>query len=215
MRNPTAIKVLLVDDHRFMLWGLAKLLESAQPQMEVIGVTTSPREALEAARAQRPDVVLLDLDLDGRSGVDLIPELARHAAVLIFTGLRDIAVQQRAVLAGARGVLLKSEPGSVILKAIEHVYAGSRWLDRVLMDRLLYGLSCASPDVSKSNLTTAERKVVAAVVQNKGLPNKVIAANLKISEHTLRNHLSAIYGKVGVNRRIDLVFHAMEHGIAG
>jgi DNA-binding NarL/FixJ family response regulator len=210
------IKVLLVDDHRVLLWGLSKLIETARPQIELADLATCKSEALAAMQKHQPDVVLLDLDLGGESGLDLIPQLAGQAAVIILTGLRDSASRERAVVAGARGVVHKSEPAAVILKAIVHVHAGEPWLDRGTMGRLLQTMSSTrqqgtQAESLQSSLTPAERKVVAAVVRHKSAPNKVVAAGLHISEHTLRNHLSSIYGKLGVKGRVDLVLHAMEH----
>ncbi|HEU4351103.1 MAG TPA: response regulator transcription factor [Burkholderiales bacterium] len=212
------IRVLLVDDHRCVLWGLAKLIESARPQLELVDIATCHREALAAMQKHRPHVVLLDLDLGGESGFDLVPQLASEAAVLILTGLRDPAVQERAVVAGARGVIYKTEPAELILKAIERVHAGEPWLDRSAMGRVLQTLSRRQGRPSEppphATLTAAERKVVAAVVRQRSAPNKVIADALHLSEHTLRNHLSSIYGKLGINKRVELVLHAMEHRLA-
>jgi DNA-binding NarL/FixJ family response regulator len=135
--------------------------------------------------------------------------------VLILTGLSEGEAKERAFLAGARGFIHKSEPAEVILKAIECVHAGEVWLDRAAMAGVLRTLSrqrgSESQQGTYSTLTAAERKVVAAVVRQKSAPNKVIAAALNISEHTLRNHLSTIYGKLGLSKRLDLVLHAMEH----
>ena len=209
------IGVLVVDHHRCLLWGLARLIESARPRLELAGLATCHSEALSAMEKHRPDVVLLDLDLGSESGFDLLPHLARQAAVLILTGLRDPDAQERAVLAGARGFIHKSEPAEVILKAIERVHLGEVWLNRSAMGKVLHALSRRRDGENEqpaySALTRAERKVVAAVVRQKTAPNKVIAAALNISEHTLRNHLSAIYGKLGISKRLDLVLHAMEH----
>ncbi|HSF46954.1 MAG TPA: response regulator transcription factor, partial [Burkholderiales bacterium] len=209
------IGVLLVDHHRCLLWGLAKLIESARPRLELAGLATCHSEALAAMETRRPHVVLLDVDLGSESGFDLLPQLASQAAVLVLTGLRDPGAQERAVLAGARGFIHKSEPAEMILKAIEHVHDGEVWLNRSAMGRVLQTLSRRRNNASEqrpySSLTPAERKVVAAVVRQKGAPNKLIAAALNISEHTLRNRLSAIYAKLGISRRIDLILHAMEH----
>jgi two-component system nitrate/nitrite response regulator NarL len=140
---------------------------------------------------------------------------------LLLAGIDDlvpIRTRERAVLAGARGVIHKSEPAEVILKAIERVHAGEPWLDRAAMGRVLQTFSRQqgrqNEQPPQASLTAAERKVVATVVRQKSAPNKVIAAALHLSEHTLRNHLSSIYGKRGINRRVDLVLHAMEHGLA-
>jgi DNA-binding NarL/FixJ family response regulator len=159
----------------------------------------------------RPDVVLLDLDLGKENGLALVPQLAASAAVLILTGLREEGLAEKAILAGARGVVHKAEPAEVVLKAIVRVHAGEPWVDRGTMGRLLTTVSRARQAPVESDLTAAERKVVAAIVQNKSAPNKAIAARMRISEHTLRNHLTSIYDKLGIRGRVALVLHAMEH----
>jgi two-component system nitrate/nitrite response regulator NarL len=212
------IRVLLVDHHRCVLWGLAKLIESARPQLELAGVATCHSEALAAMEKHRPHVVLLDLDLGNENGVDLLPHLTSQAAVLILTGLRDPAVLECAVTAGARGVMDKSEPAEVVLRAIDRVHGGELWLDRATTSRVMQTLrrrqGSESEQPAHSRLTAAERKVIAAVVRQRSAPNKIIAAALSISEHTLRNHLSRIYGKLGIKKRVELVFHAIEHRLA-
>jgi two-component system, NarL family, nitrate/nitrite response regulator NarL len=208
------ISVLLVDDHRSVLWGLGKLIESASPQMKLADSVTCPRDAVTAMKQHAPDVVLLDLDLGEESGLELVPQICGDAQVLILTGSRDTESHQRAMLAGARGVLHKTEPAEVILKAIARVHAGEPWLDRGSLGKLLDAFSRRSMDPeipAHSTLTAAERKVVGAVVRHKGLPNKVVAASLHLSEHTLRNHLASIYSKLGIHRRIDLVLYGVEH----
>jgi two-component system, NarL family, nitrate/nitrite response regulator NarL len=212
------IRVLLVDHHRCVLWGLAKLIESARPELELADMATCHSEALAAMEKHRPHVVLLDLELGTESGFDLLPHLTSQAAVLILTGVRDSAAHERAVVAGARGVIHKSEPAEMILKAVARVHAGEPWLDRAVIGRVLQTLSrrqrAQSEQQAHANLTAAERKVVAAVVRQKSAPNKVIAEALHLSEHTLRNHLSSIYGKLGISKRIELVLHTMEHPLA-
>ena len=214
MSSTAAISVLLVDDHRSLLWGLGRLIETAGPQMRVADSVTCARDALAAVKKHAPDVVLLDLDLGEESGLDLISQVCGDAQVLIFTGSRDVGMHQRAMLAGARGILHKAERAEVILKAIARVHAGEPWLDRGSLGKLLdvLGRQAADADTpAHSTLTAAERKVVAAVVRHKGSPNKVIAASLHLSEHTLRNHLASIYSKLGIHRRVDLVLYGIEH----
>jgi two-component system, NarL family, nitrate/nitrite response regulator NarL len=209
------ICVLLVDDHRSVLWGLGKLIESASPQMKLAGSATCQRDALAAVKKQAPDIVLLDLDLGEESGLDLVSKLCGASRVLILTGSPDAEAHQRAMLAGARGILHKTEPSEVILKAIARVYAGELWLDRGSLGKLLGALSRRAAETIQSpphfTLTAAERKVVAAVMRYRGSPNKVVAAFLHLSEHTLRNHLASIYGKLGIHRRVDLVLYGIEH----
>jgi DNA-binding NarL/FixJ family response regulator len=121
------------------------------------------------------------------------------------------------MLAGASGFLSKTEPAEVILRAIECVYQGEIWLDRRMTAKVMASMHSRGNDESVANsqieLTSAERKVVVAVTKYKGLPNKAIANLLHISPHTLRNHLATIYEKLGVHRRVDLVFYALDNGL--
>ncbi|HEU4924476.1 MAG TPA: response regulator transcription factor [Burkholderiales bacterium] len=215
MTGAQPIHVLLVDDHRSVLWGLGKLIWSASPQMKLAGSVTCQRDALAAVKKYAPDIVLLDLDLGEESGVDLVSKLCGASRVLILTGSQDAEAHQRAMLAGARGILHKAEPAEVILKAIARVHAGELWLDRGSLGKLLSALSRRAAETEESpahsTLTAAERKVVAAVMRYKGSPNKVVAAFLHLSEHTLRNHLASIYSKLGIHRRVDLVLYGIEH----
>ena len=215
MTGAPPIRVLLVDDHRSVLWGLGKLIESASPQMKLTGSVTCERDALAAVKKQAPDIVLLDLDLGQESGLDVVSKICRDTRVLILTGSRDAAVHDRAILAGAWGILHKADPAQVILKAIARVNAGELWLDRSSLGRLLGTLSRRAAETEESptrfTLTVAERKVVAAVMRYRGSPNKVVAAFLHLSEHTLRNHLASIYTKLGIHRRVDLVLYGIEH----
>jgi two-component system, NarL family, nitrate/nitrite response regulator NarL len=210
------IRVMLVDDHQSMLWGLRKLIESDAPRMQVVYAASSRAEALAGVREHNPDVVLLDLDLGQDSGLDVLDELAANdgAKFIVLTGARDAAAREHAVRAGARGLIHKSEPAEVILRAIASVHAGDLWFDRATLASL-YTAFCGSrsggASRSASNaLTPAERRVIAAVVRHKSAPNKVIADELCISTHTLRNHLASIYDKLGLHRRLDLVLYTLE-----
>jgi DNA-binding NarL/FixJ family response regulator len=207
------IRVLVVDDHRSVLWGLARLVESAEPQVELAGIAACHREALDGVEKHCPDVVLLDVDLGEESGLALLPQIAAKAAVLVLTGLREEGLAEKAILAGARGVVHKTEPAEVVLKAILRVHAGEPWIDRGTMGKLLTTVSRARQPAPGASLTAAERKVVAAIAQHKSAPNKAIAARMHISEHTLRNHLTSIYDKLGVRSRVDLVLLAMERNL--
>ena len=148
----------------------------------------------------------------------MLPHLSSEAAVIILTASRDGELHQRAMLAGARGVIHKAEPAEVILKAIARVHAGEPWLDRASLGRLLNAFATANGwaekpprGVGASKLTASERRVIAAMVRHKSSPSKVVAATLHISEHTLRNHLASIYSKLGIHRRVDLVLYGIEH----
>jgi DNA-binding NarL/FixJ family response regulator len=139
----STIRVLLVDDHRTVLWGLEKLIESESPAMVVAGKATSGAEAIEMASQARPDVIVLDSELGEHSGIDAIPQLLErsNAKVLLLTEQRNAQLHDRAVLAGARGIVYKEEPAETIVRAIEKVHKGEVWLDRMTTGRILDELS--------------------------------------------------------------------------
>ena len=113
------IRVLLVDDHDQVLWGLSKLIEGEKPRMTVVGTARTIAQAL-AALHKQPDVVVLDLFLGDESSLDHLPALgASGAAILVLTGARDTELHRRVMEGGARSVVLKDEPGEVLLHEIE------------------------------------------------------------------------------------------------
>jgi two-component system, NarL family, nitrate/nitrite response regulator NarL len=216
MAASSPIRVLLVDDHRTVLWGLAKLIQSAAPTLELADAVTTGKQALDALAKHRPNVVLLDLDLEDEDGLELLPLLRDQAAVIVLTALRNGSLPEKLVLQGARGVIHKSEPAETVLKAIVRVHSGETWIDRGTIGRLLNALSeprlaPSSSTSSYESLSPAERKILTAVVRQKEAPNKVIAVSLHLSENTLRNHLSSIYSKLGIHRRMELVSYADRH----
>jgi DNA-binding NarL/FixJ family response regulator len=223
---PTAapIRVFLIDDHRTILWGLEKLIESGNPGMRVVGTATSYTAAAKLLEQATPDVIVLDLDLGQESGLDAIPKLLAtcKAKILVLTGLRDESVRHDAVLAGARGVVEKEARAETILSAITKVHEGEIWLDRAATGRLLVEVSrknaardAPNPEQQKiSALTVREREIIALTASNAGATARTIAEKLHISEHTLRNHLTSIYEKLGVANRLELFAFAQQHKLA-
>ena len=218
----TAIRVLLVDDHPTMLWGLQKLIESEAPRMEMVGVARNCDDAMAQAAQLTPDVVLLDIDLGGSNSLGIIPGLMANSAtrVLILSGTADQTLLDQAVRSGARGILHKSAAPADVLKAIEKVNKGELWLDHVALGRVLGHFlnpsAPAKPDPDanrRASLTAKERKVIQAVVEGNGALNKTIAQQLFISEYTLRNHLTSIYQKLQVANRLELYVYAVRHGL--
>jgi DNA-binding NarL/FixJ family response regulator len=214
------IRVLLVDDHRTVLWGLERLIASERPRMETVGKVVNASEAVACARQLRPDVVLLDLDLGAESGIDAIRDLAAtDAKVLVLTGIRDPELRDKAMLSGAKGVIGKEQQPEDILKAISKVYAGEIWLDRVSAGRVLKLAQRgekphADGEMRKiASLTAREAGIVRTVVEQVGAPTKKIADILHISDRTLRNHLTSIYEKLGLANRLELFVYANKHGL--
>ena len=211
------IRVLLADDHQTVLWGLEQLILSAAPRMAVVGQAISRATLFELLNQTTPDLVLLDLDLDGSCALGFIPDLINlnQAMILVLTGSTDANSHQQAVIRGARGVVSKLEPAAVLLTAIEKVFTGEIWLDRLSLSRVLDAVSTGARPDSHSlrfdSLTARERQIVCSVVTEKGARNKVIADKLHMSEHTLRNRLTTIYNKLEVDGRLALYLYATTH----
>lgn len=221
--QPTGrIRVMLVDRHRIVLWGLQQLIEAKKPGMEVVASAVDCASAIELAAKALPDVVVLDADLLSADCPTDIPTLmnGRHARVLVFSGVQDSLVLETAILRGACGIVHKSESPEILLKAIAKVHEGQLWLDRATTGRIFVELSRqksrASTDPVKrklDSLTEREHDVVRTLVTQPGADNKKLAKNLHIGEHTLRNHLSRIYDKLGVPNRVELYILAQRHGV--
>ena len=218
--NGAAIRVLLVDDHQTVLWGLQQLIAGRHPEMAVAGTGSTAEDAIRLARALQPDVILLDMDLGDTDGAQLIPELQACCAakVLILTGVRDDERIDDAVLKGAHGVVRKEAAADVVLKAIGSVHRGELWLDRATTARVFQHQRQREQrqEVQKNMmaaLTSKEREIVHKVVEHSGVNNKELAKLLFMSEHTLRNHLSSIYQKLHVDSRLKLYVYAVKNGI--
>lgn len=216
------IKIMLIDDHRSVLWGLEKLIDSEKPRMEVVGTATNSAEAMQLLGTVSPDVILIDLDLNGESGVNIIPKLISNskAKVLVLTGTRDLSLHDGAMLAGARGVVEKGDTAETILKAISLVHIGEVWIDRSATSRIFNELSrkknaeADDPEQQKiARLTRKERLTAAEIGFDATASTKVIAERLCISENTLRNHLTSVYSKLEITSRLELFVYANKHGI--
>ncbi|MGH8668714.1 MAG: response regulator transcription factor [Burkholderiales bacterium] len=222
MAAHACIRVLLVDRHSIVLWGLQKLIERV-PEMEVVATAADCASAIALAGKTVPDVVVLDSHLlRDESPADIPTLLNRQARVLIYSDARDSKVHEAAVLRGACGVVHKDEPLDTLLKAIAKVHEGQLWLDRCTTGRIFVELSRQKNDPSidsaerkLASLTGREQDVVRMLVTVPGADNRKLASSLSIGEHTLRNHLSRIYDKLGVPNRLELYVFAQRHGLSG
>lgn len=210
---------MLVDDHVSIREGLKLLIESREG-LQVVGEASSVAEAREVFERVEPQLVLLDLDLRGETGLDLIQEFSsKGARVLVLTGVRDQEQHQLCLRYGATGLVRKEESRDVLLKAIEKVHRGEIWFDRTMMSDVLSNVlkqknqKDADPDAAKiASLTDRELQVIALVSQ--GRKNKQIADVLFISDTTVRHHLTSIFSKMGVSDRLELVIQAYKYGLA-
>jgi DNA-binding NarL/FixJ family response regulator len=214
-------RIMLVDDHKTLLWGLSKLIDTEASHMIVVGTARDCAGALGMASQVTPDVILLDIDLGGTCSLDIIPTLAAGcpaARILILSGTRDRELLDKAVMLGARGVVSKDEPAETVIKAIEKVHSGELWLDSGALSRVFdamrnpHTMRRQDPELDKiAQLTAKERRICSLIANGGGAVNKALAEQLFISEHTLRNHLTAIYHKLGVSNRLDLYVFATKH----
>ena len=214
---------MLIDDHRSVLWGLEKLIESEKPRMEVVGTATNSVEAFALLETISPDIIVIDLDLNGESGVNVIPTLLSKssAVVLVLTGTRDLLLHDAAIIAGARGVVDKGDTAGTILRAITKVHQGEVWIDRSATNRIFNEFSrqkntvIENPEQLKIATLTRKERLTAAEISNDATANtKTIAARLFISENTLRNHLTSIYAKLELSSRLELFVYSKKHGIS-
>lgn len=214
------IRILLVDDHKTMLWGLERLIQAEAPALALVGSASTADEAVALCAAQRPDIVLLDLDLKGSSSLEILPALLSNGVTraVILSANRDQATLTAAVKLGARGAVGKEAATEEVLNAVRKVYAGELWLDQSLMQALLGQIVAPSPAANPealriASLTAREREVIGMIVQGKGALNKDLADRACISERTLRNHLTAIYQKLDVANRLELYVYATKHNL--
>lgn len=214
------IRVLLIDDHSVVRTGLRMLIEN-QNSFDVVGEAGTYNDALDLTRQEQPDVVLLDLDLAGDSGVDLLPQLLEatdnKAKVILLTAVQDEETHREAVRRGAMGLVRKEQAADMLVKAIEKVYSGEIWLERTMtasVFRELRGVDYRSKDPEQAkieSLTEREREVIELI--GEGLKNQEIAERLFISSSTVRHHLTSIYDKLGVSDRLELVIYAFRHNL--
>ena len=214
--NYSRIRVMLVDAHRIVLSGLQRLIDDEQPDLGVVATATAGAGAVEIAVAAKPDVVVVDVDLATEKDASLVPGLinGHNRRVLVLSGSRD-SKHELAILRGACGVVHKDDTPELLIKAIKKVHQGELWLDRNSTGRLFVELSRqkgpSATETAIASLTEREHDVVRSLVKQPGADNKTLASTLHIGEHTLRNHLSRIYDKLGVPNRFELYIFAQRH----
>lgn len=216
-----SIRVFLIDDHKSFMEGLAMVINSQTPAMEVIGMAANRAEAMTAVGKLNPDLILMDMDLGNSLSLEFLPELLEKtsAKVLMLTGLQNPDLHGSAIVKGARGVLLKGESAKVVLKAIEKVHAGEIWASNSMLTRVLNQINGDkkrdNPEAEKiSYLTAREREIISSLLAFEDSTNEEIASRLFISTSTLKNHLTTIYSKLEVKNRIQLMKYALKHNLA-
>ena len=203
--------LFVIDDHPVLREGIKMLLE-ANGDLTVAGSAATASAALPALRERPPDLVLLDLDLGTEDGLELLPRIVEAAPatkVLILTALRDRARDEEALQRGARGLVLKDAAPDVLVAAVRAVAGGGLWFDPRVLGAPKKPAEPGPAD-RLATLTAREREIVSLVVE--GLRNEEVARRIGITEKTVRNHLTAVFDKVGVSSRLELVVLAFGAG---
>jgi DNA-binding NarL/FixJ family response regulator len=209
-----AIRVMLVDDHELVRQGVASMLAKAE-DLTVVGEAKTGREAIESARKELPDVVLMDVrmpDMDGLEATRRIKEERPRTAVIMVTMHDNPAYLREAVRAGAAGYLLKDVSKDDLLDAIRQVATGGAFIESQMLKGMLSEMKpgAATPSAAR-NLTKREREILALVAE--GLSNREIADRLVLSPETVKSHVAAILEKLNVSDRTQAAIYAVRNGL--
>lgn len=194
------IKLVLVDDHPLVLQGLVQVL-ALEPDLEIIATCPDGAAAVPLIRDKRPDVAVVDGRLPGLDGLGVVRALKDDAGptrFVLLTATIDPRQALAAMNSGVRGVVFKDMPVETLVECIRTVHAGGTWSPPGVI-----------PPAETSGLTAREAEIVRMIAD--GLRNKEIAAQLGISEGTVKVHLHRIYEKLGVDGRVELIFWAQTH----
>jgi two-component system response regulator DevR len=209
-------RLMIVDDHEVVRMGLRAALD-VEPDFTVVAEASNGQEAIEKARAHRPDIVLMDVRMEGIDGIEACRELRSElpdTRVLMLTSFAEEETVVAALLAGAAGYVLKNVARSRLLEALRSVARGESLLDsritRGVVEKLVAARSGAAAE-DDGELTAREREVLVLIAE--GATNKEIAAKLVVSENTARNHVSHILGKLGFSRRSEAAAYAVKKGL--
>ncbi|WP_225824315.1 response regulator [Streptomyces naphthomycinicus] len=204
MREDGKIRVFLLDDHEIVRRGVHEML-SVEPYIEVVGEAGTAAEALARIPATRPDVAVLDVRLPDGSGVEVCREIRsgdRSVRCLMLTSFADDEALFDAIMAGASGYVLKAIRGNELLQAVRDVAAGKSLLDPVATARVLKRLhdgGGARADEKLARLTEQERRILELI--GEGLTNRQIGERLHLAEKTIKNYVSGLLAKLGMQRR--------------
>lgn len=203
-----AIRVLLVDDHLVVRRGIREFLEEAR-DIAVIAEAENAAQALELAQQHRPDIVVLDIKLPDRSGIEVARQLraaSPDVGLLILTAYDDDPYVQAALDAGVNGYVMKSADAGELVEAVRAVHEGQRVFNDALLRKARQSVSPASENLFEP-LTPREVEVLRLAAT--GLTNKAIGYRLGISDRTVQGHLANIYGKLNVSGRTEMVARAL------
>jgi two-component system response regulator DevR len=210
------IRIIIVDDHEIVRIGMRSLLEQ-YPQYEVVGEAGNAKEAVSQTETFNPDIVLMDIRLPGKSGIDACEEIKRispDTKVIMLTSYAEDEMLFSAIKAGASGYVLKQIDSEGLIKSLEAVSRGEASLDPAVTQRVFQEVRKAVKEeeaASFANLSQQEKMVLKLV--SEGKTNREIAQALYLGEGTVRNYVSSILSKLGVSNRAEAAAYAVEHNL--
>lgn len=207
-------RLMIVDDHEVVRMGLKAALE-VEDDFDVVAEAGNGRDAIDRARVQRPDIVLMDVRMDGMDGIEACREIRNElpdTKVLMLTSFAEEETVVAAVLAGAAGYVLKNVARARLLEALRSVARGESLLDSKVTRGVLEKLMAGDGKKSERDVLTEREHEVLVLIAD-GATNKEIAAKLVVSDNTARNHVSHILGKLGFSRRSEAAAYAVKKGL--
>lgn len=209
------ISLVLADDHQIVLEGLVQLFR-LEPDFQVLARCTNGEQTLEAVRHHRPDILVLDVRMPGKDGLEILREVARErlpTRVVLLTAVLDEGGVVEAIRLGAWGLVLKEMAPATLVQCVREVHAGERSLDNRSVVRALEKIARREAGVARvSGLVTPRELEIIRMIAH-GLRNKEIAARLSISEGTVKIHLHNVYEKLQLDGRLALLLYAREHAL--
>jgi len=208
------IRLVLADDHPVVLVGLKQLF-ALERDFQVLAGVSNGEEALKAVRELKPDILVLDLRMSGKDGLEVLREMQRGALAtktVVLTAFDNDDVVE-AISLGAAGIVLKDMASRLLVQCVREVYAGGKWLERGVAARAVERMTRREASSRGMAETLTPREIEVARMVADGLPNKAIASRLAINEGTAKLHLHHVYEKLKLDGRWALMRYMQSKGL--